>query len=149
MSILGRKLSVALVAAGVGSWAGFGSGVPQGVAQANRPIVQTIAASQPTRVKLAVFHPSANPERELARPAEQSVAPPIPETTLRRDVRPPSRTAPVARGPLNVGSGLDEVPASPRRANSASTPNKKPVERSRQHARFGQSEIVDPWSAKR
>jgi hypothetical protein len=131
--------------------AGFGSGIPQGVAQGKRPIVQTIAASQPTRVVApVVFHPSANPEREPSAISAPVARPPV-DNTLRADARPPARTAPVARGPLDVSSGLGDETASPRRANNATTSSKKPVERSRKRAsaRFGQSEIVDPWSAKR
>jgi hypothetical protein len=154
MGTLGQKLVVALVAAVAGSMAGFSGST----AEANPPIVQTIAASQPARMKLAAFHPSANPEP--TRPAvEESSVEHDPVVILRGDAAPLVRTAPVTRdaltvgSALDVGSGLSDGPATGRskRASDSPAPSKKPLERSRKRpsARFGQSEIVDPWSSKR
>jgi hypothetical protein len=152
MGTLGQRLLVALVAAAAGSLAGFSGSA----SEANRPIVQTIAASQPTRIKPLVFRPSANPEPAPARIAEPIVKAST-EIIPRSDVAQPARTAPVTRASLgtspslDVASGLGEEPAmtSSARPSGAALPNQKPLERSRKRpsARFGQSEIVDPWSS--
>ena len=158
MGTLGQKLAVALVAAVAGSLAGLNGSA----AEAKRPIVQTIAASQPAQMKLAVFHPSANPEPAPAPNDAPREEPSIKSSTAiipRGDVAPLTRTAPVTRSPLAAGpapsveSGLGGEPTvtKTRRSSDASASRQKPGERSRKRpsARFGQSEIVDPWSTKR
>lgn len=146
MGTLGRKLVVALVAGGAGCLAGFSSGAAEG----KRPIVQTIAASQPPRMKLAVFHPDANASAERSASIAEPTLDKAPEIALQSDSSQLVRTAPVTRGALAVRSGLDLV--DPWRANRGrAAPSRKPGERSakRVSARFDHAEIIDPWSTKR
>jgi hypothetical protein len=147
MGRLGRKLIVALVAAGAGAASGLSSGAVEG----KRPIVQAIAASQPTRVKRVVFHPSAIPKPERPATPAASLVQARSEITLSGESASRVRTAPVARGALAVGSGLTLGLTDPWRRTDQVAASKKPGERPRRgpSARFGQSEIVDPWSTKR
>lgn len=147
MGILGRKLIVALVASAAGSLSGLGTGL----AASKRPIVQTIAASQPPRMKLSIFHPSSNPEPETRIAAATPPAPRLEKTTespIRVDSPRPARTTPLAPEPLAVRSGLGDDATPSWRAAEAPVANLA-SKRTRLSARFGQSEIVDPWGAKR
>jgi hypothetical protein len=138
---------VALVASGIGSAIGLGTGL----AAANRPIVQTIGASQPTRIVKRVFHPSANQHPEIRAVARSTTEAPLaktPESPVRGESpRSAGNTAvtaamPAGRGAANA-EGIAERPRAIRAERSAAIGARREPKRVGTH--FGQSEIVDPW----
>lgn len=171
MGTLGRKLAVALVASGAGCLAALVSGPAEG----KRAIVQTIAPSPTSRVKLSIFHPPSKPVDFTSAPTAPASEPQkpraLPESALRGASPQPPRTGaqaapatitvavstanstlPRSNAVLSVSSGLSHELVNPwRPSGSARAPSPKQSDdaRKRVSAGPGHSEIVDPWSAKR
>lgn len=158
---------MALIASGIGSAVGLGTGLAAG----KRPIAQRIAVAEPSRLARQVFHPSANQgdaKRDVAVEnvtASAEAAHTTTESPVRGDSLQAADGAETARAIENaqtpetartvdstlatgerVTSGVAGKARGAQSVKPATVSGPAPTRKAKQlSAHFGQSEIVDPW----